>query len=441
MDKILPHNLDSERIVIGSIIYDLNAFNEVSPILTPEMFYSKENQDIYRYIVDFARKNGKAPDVVLLMGYFRGSEKITNAIIDFSFELEYYDHARNIQEKYIRRLLWRIGSQLAAETTNNDKETDELLYNLNKDLLEINQDVSKSEIHTLSDAYKGVYRQIESNLKGESLSGADTGFSQLNKASGGLQKSDLIIIAGETSQGKTSLALSIANAAARAGNGVAIYSLEMKKEQLAARLLSMNTGLSSSDILFSKLDKERLLILDKGVGRTSDLPIYFDDNSTATIDRIISSIRTLKAKYGISGVVVDYLQILNVNQRSMNKEAAMADVARRLKNLAKELDIWVIALSQLNRDINNPAPNLNRLRDSGQIAEAADNVIFVYRPEVYGKQYSKPFETYSPKGTALIHVAKGRNIGLIKFVCGFDSSTTKFYELNKIEINEDENPF
>ena len=152
----------------------------------------------------------------------------------------------------------------------------------------------------------------------------------------------------------------------------------------------------------------------------------------------------MKLKYGISGVVIDYLQILNVNMKGSTKEQQMADVARRLKNLAKELDVWIIALSQLNRDSQNPQPSLNRLRDSGQIAEAADVVILIYRPEVYGKQYPQPFRNAVTGGTAMLDVAKGRNIGLLKLICGFDMFTTHFYEFDKVPMQregEEEEPF
>ena len=141
------------------------------------------------------------------------------------------------------------------------------------------------------------------------------------------------------------------------------------------------------------------------------------------------SIRTLKAKYDIDGVVVDYLQILNVNTKNSNKEQAMADAARRLKNIAKDLNIWVVALSQLNRDSNKPQPNLNRLRDSGQIAESADIVMFVYRPEYYGKSFPEPFESESTKGKAMIDVAKGRNIGTMRFLARFNAPLTLFEDI------------
>ena len=442
MDKILPHNIDSEKIVIASIISDVNAYSEVSQILSSEMFYDQFHGILYKEI-EKQSKQGRVPDIIFLSEKFRNDAGSISRIVDISdhYSIDYYDHALNIQEKFVRRKLWAIGAQLSSDVFLGTKETQELLVSLQKDLSLINQDVSASEITTLKDAIDGVYRQIENNLNGEQLTGTDTGFIDLNKASGGLQGSDLIIIAGETSSGKTSMALALVDAAAKQGEGVAVYSMEMKKEQCAARLLSMNSGVPSSQILFTRLDENYIEIIDQGVNKIYNLPVYFDDNSTSNIDNIIASIRAMKSKHNISGAVVDYLQILNVNQKSMNKEQAMGDVARRLKNLAKELDIWIIALSQLNRDAQNPVPNLNRLRDSGQIAEAADIVMFIYRPELYGKFYQEPFSNHNTKGTALIDIAKGRNIGLLKFICTFDPSTTHFRELSNISLCTEITPF
>jgi replicative DNA helicase len=195
----------------------------------------------------------------------------------------------------------------------------------------------------------------------------------------------------------------------------------------------------SNEILYSKLASGQIQMVDKGVARVIDMPVYFDDRSTSNIETILSSIRMMKIKYNIKGVIVDYLQILNVNMKGSNKEQQMGDVARRLKNIAKDLDIWVIALSQLSRDRQNPAPSLSRLRDSGQIAEAADMVILIYRPEIYGEKYPEEFENKSTRGTAMIDVAKGRNIGLLKFLVGFDAKTTNFYELEDIPITQVKN--
>ena len=443
MDKQLPHNIDSEKIVIGSILSDVNAFTEISQIIKTEMFYDEFHKNIYQTTLDLA-KNNKAPDIVLVSEKYKGNKENFMRIVDISdhFSIDYYDHAQNVQEKYIRRQIWKIGTQLVSDVFSLTKETDTILVDLQRELSNVFQSVSQSDISTFKESVKSVYKQIENNLKGDQLSGTDTGFQQINKVTGGLQKSDLIIIAGETSQGKTSLALSIISKAAQNHEPVAIYSMEMKKEQLTSRILSMKTNIPSNQILYSQLDIEYLRILDKGVNLLGDLPIYYDDNSTSNIDKIIASIRTMKIKYGISGAAIDYLQILNINTKSMNREEALADVTRRLKNLAKELDIWIIALSQLSRDNSNPVPNLNRLRGSGQIGEAADIIMFVYRPEVYGKSYPDPFSKVSTKGTAMISFGKGRNIGLLKFICAFDAQTTHFKDLgNELPEVQRETPF
>lgn len=444
MDKLLPHNLDSEKIVLGSIMTDINAYSEVSVIMNSDMFYDAFHKEIYEEAKKLVDK-GKAPDIVLLSQVFKGDHERLMKLVDISscYSIDYYDHALNIQEKYVRRRLWIIGQQMTSDIFST-KETTDILYSVQNELTEITGDVTSNEVDTLKDAIKSVYKQIENNLKGERLTGTDTGFRAINKASGGLQKSDLIIIAGETSNGKSSLALSMVDTATKSGDAVAFYSMEMKKEQLTARLMSMNSGISSSDILYTKLDDYQLEILEGGVGRISHLPIYFDDNSTSNVDKIIASIRSMKTKFDISGAVVDYLQILNVNMRQSNKEQAMGDVARRLKNLAKELDIWIIAISQLNRDSNGGAPNLNRLRDSGQIAEAADMVMLVYRPEINNRYYPEPYINTPTQGTAMIDVAKGRNVGIFKFICKFEAKTTHFKEISESElysIEVDEQPF
>ena len=210
----------------------------------------------------------------------------------------------------------------------------------------------------------------------------------------------------------------------------------------------MESGVPANQIMYSRLTDSQIQAIDVGVGKMSGKGIYFDDRSTSNIDTIISSIRYMKLKFGIDGAIIDYLQILNVNMKGANKEQQMGDVARRLKNLAKELDIWIIALSQLNRDTMNPVPTLGRLRDSGQIAEAADVVILIYRPEVNNKSYPNDFSNVDTKGTAMIDIAKGRNIGLLRFICGFNAATTCFYNLDYVPLlggkqsgAEDDNPF
>ncbi|MFR3216190.1 MAG: replicative DNA helicase [Dysgonomonas mossii] len=299
-------------------------------------------------------------------------------VCDYSSMTNLYSHTCRLNDLSTRRKFIDLGIYLQSK---GQSERDDILdiSSYAGQFLENIYSFSENNISSIKDAVKSVYKIVEDNKSSKTvLTGSPTGFQKIDKKTGGLQKSDLIIIAAETSQGKTSLALSILNNTVKHGTKVSVYSLEMKKEQLAARLMSMESGISSSQILYSPLDDWQFERLDKSINGLYNSSILFDDRSTSNIDTIINSIRAMVSKYQIDGVVIDYLQILSVNMKGSNKEQQMADVARRLKNLAKELDIWIIALSQLNRDSQNPAPSLNRLRDSGQIAEAADVVIFVY---------------------------------------------------------------
>lgn len=257
--------------------------------------------------------------------------------------------------------------------------------------------------------------------------------------------SELYITDGFIVTHNTSLAIAFTLSAAKYGHGVAFYSMEMKKEQIAARMISIESGIPANEIMYSKLSGEQFERIDMGIGKIYDKPVYFDDRSTSNIDTILASIRTMKLKYGISGAVVDYLQILSVNMKGSNTEQQMGEAARRLKNLAKELDIWIVALSQLNRDSINPVPSLARLRASGQIAEAADVVMLIYRPELYGKYYPEPFQNADTRGTAMIDIAKGRNIGLAKFLVRFEAANTRFSDLDdgflNTSIGQDDTPF
>ena len=250
--------------------------------------------------------------------------------------------------------------------------------------------------------------------KAAETAGTPTGFREIDRR-GGLVPTDLIVIAGGTSQGKTSLATSIAVNAMRAGRKVAFYSMEMDRRQICARILAEKTGASSRAILSGNLSDGQY------------------------VDSILASMRVMKARHGIAGAVVDYLQILNVNtkSRSDSAEQILADAARRLKNIAKDLGIWVIALSQLNRNgAESQPPALSRLRSSGQIAEAADVVMLLWRPEAYGGsvRFPEPFDQCGTRGMAMVDVAKGRSMGTFRFLCGFDGETTRFYDVDRSDI-------
>lgn len=429
---VMPHSEKAEELVLGTLLTDGNRLNDVRELLVPDAFYIDKNKEVYKAILSLADK-GEHIDVITVMaecqkmGYKDAPSRIASLAMNYS-PGSIDEHVAIIGDKHKRRKFYEIGALLQANARSEVNDINDVLTDVRERL----DDVFTSgddNVFTLREAIEGVNQIISRNMSGASrLTGDPTGFRELDERSGGLQTSDLIIIAAESSQGKTSLAIKMAM---NCGCPVAIYSMEMKKEQIAARILSIASGIPSSEILYGKMGEARIVQIDNGVGKVLDKPIYFDDRSTSNIETIIASIRRMKVKYGIRGAVVDYLQILNVNMKGSSKEQQMGDVARRLKNLAKDLDIWIIALSQLNRNADNFKPTIARLRDSGQIAEAADVVMLICRPEAYGDDKRYPYDGFQgvdTKGTAIIDVAKGRNIGLMRFLVGFHAKTTNFYE-------------
>lgn len=440
---------DTEKLVLGTIITERDALEDVRELLSEDAFYNAFHQEIYKAILQISNK-GERADMITVKNRLDANgvkyDLVAYMRLAASCTFDLYQYAARLHDLAIRRRFFRIGQYLVSNSYSEAEDILDVTTSVTDELASLFKSSSTS-IATLNDGLVSIHETINRNLSGNRpLTGTATGFERIDRKSGGLQKSDLIIIAGETSQGKTSFAVSIMRNAACMGARIAMYSMEMKKEQIAARILAMESGVSASQILYSRLTESQLQAVDNGIGRVTGLDIYFDDRSTSNIDTILSSIRYMKIKYDIDGAVVDYLQILNVNMKGANKEQQMGDVARRLKNLAKELDIWIIALSQLNRDNMNPVPTLARLRDSGQIAEAADVVMLIYRPEVNGKRYPDEFSNVSTRGTAMIDVAKGRNIGLLRFICGFDAATTCFYNMDSVPLNanavsEEDNPF
>jgi replicative DNA helicase len=432
----MPHSVEVEEAVLGTLLADANVLNDVRDMIVPDAFYITKNKEIYECILAVADKG----DHVDIITVFEESQKRKMDITAFDvaqltqkYNPFYNERVAILMEKFRWRKMFEIGSLLTSNALSGVNDINDVLTEA-KERMDGVFSGNHESVFTMRDAVQGVYDNISKNFKGTgALTGDPTGFRPLDKRSGGLQTSDLIIVAAETSQGKTSFAIKLAM---NCGCPIAFYSMEMKKEQIAARMISISSGVPANEILYSKLDGGQIQQIDRGVAKVENLPVYFDDRSTSNIETILSSIRMMKIKYGIKGVVVDYLQILNVNMKGSNKEQQMGDVARRLKNIAKELDIWVIALSQLNRDAQNPVPSLARLRDSGQIAEAADMVILIYRPEVYGKRYPEEFSDKATIGTAMIDVAKGRNVGLMKFIVGFRKENTNFYDLEDVPTYE-----
>lgn len=444
--NVLVNDYKEERYVIGCLLSFSNAYTIVFPYLDEDCFYDKKCQEVWKMIDSMSKKCIPVDLISVSAELLKRNSTISQIdLIEYSdsatttVNLEY--HAKRLKELSTRRKFWIIGQNLIKAGISEGVEISEIQQKTMDNFCHV---LDKTDgFSTLTDALQSLNDIILRNASSDSIiTGTKTGMTKFDEK-GGLQKSDLIIVAGETSMGKTSLALSMTRNAIENNAKVAFYSMEMTKEQLSARLLSAKTNIPANNILYSgSLAPSEMRMIDDARGKLPGENLYFDDKSTSNIDSILLSIRMLKMQKNIDGAVIDYLQILNVNSRNGNisREQAMGDASRRLKNLAKELNIWIIALSQLSRDSTNPEPNLNRLRDSGQIGEAADVVILVYRPEYYNRSYPSPYdnkEDYPTEGTAMIDVAKGRNIGTFKFFLGFDKKTTNFYNSNL--INDESN--
>ena len=442
---MLLHDEKCEQQVIGVMLQYHDAFQESVDFIKEQSFYSEINRYIYFCIREIINE-GNIPDIVSVMGYINKHPRkdvdinpcyLAECLSSVASSVTFLQNCNRLADLYKRRQLYMIGSQLVAAGTNEINVTEEIQSKALSDLQSLD-DSPQASIKSAGEAIRELDVIVMSNINGDVALGIPTGFQYLD-IKGGMQKTDLWVIAAEFSQGKTSLALDFCINAARNGNPCAFYSTEMMSTQLAARMLAGQSGLSSRTILQSPLNKEELSKYDKAIGEVEKLPIYFDDTSTLSVERIVSSIRTLSRKKGVVVAFIDYLQVLQTNEKNMNRteEQFFGLAARKFKNLAKELQICIVLISQIARSRDTTEPTLSRIRGSGQITEAADVVLLIYRPEFYEKRYSGNYVNVSTKGTAQIKLAKGRNIGTGDFICGYDAPTTHFYELTTVPRYEE----
>lgn len=443
MDKQLLSDIECEKQVIGALM-TVDKYRECAEYLTPECFTLQTFREIYKAIGTIT-DNGSRADPISVFAYFQQSTKVKIGIeITDLLEIQMAvastvtldQNCRRLADLLQRRKMYVIGCRLEQAGTCEVGETDTIREECVKDLQALDE-TPQTTIKPISAAIRDLDLIVQGNLTGDHPRGIPTGFQFLDEK-GGLQPTDLWIIAAEFSQGKTSLALDLCFNAASYGYPCAFYSTEMMSTQLTARLLSAKTGISSRIMLQSPLNAEFMKKYDEAIREVENLPIYFDDTSTLSVEKISSSIRSLVRKQGVKVAFIDYLQVLQTNEKTLNRteEQFFGVVARKFKNLAKELRITIVLLSQIARSKDTTEPTLSRIRGSGQITEAADVVLLIYRPEAYGKHYTDHRVNVSPEGTAQIKLAKGRNIGTGEFICAFDAATTHFYELDTIPTIE-----
>lgn len=442
--KLPPQAIELEEAVLGAMLIDKKGVDEVIDLLTPEAFYKAAHQHIFESIFNLFQSS-QPIDLLTVSAELRKNGKLDSIGGDFylvqltqkvasSAHIEF--HARIILQKFIQRSLIRISNEIIESSYKESIDVFDLLDEAESKLYDVAQGNIKKSSDTAQNLVLLAKKKIEEIANKDGLSGVASGFEKLDDLTSGWQPSDLIIIAARPGMGKTALTLSMArNIAVIQNTPVAFFSLEMSSVQLITRLISAETGLSSEKLRTGKLASHEWKQLNVKVADLEKAPLYIDDTPALSIFDLRAKARRLASQYQIKLIVVDYLQLMTAGSSSKagNREQEISTISRNLKSLAKELDIPVIALSQLSRAVETRGgtkrPQLSDLRESGAIEQDADIVSFIYRPEYYGIEEWDDEEHTSSVGQAEFIVAKHRNGGLDNIRMKFIGQLGKFEDL------------
>lgn len=442
--KIPPQALDLEEAVLGALMLDQQALNTVIDILKPEMFYRESHSRIFSAVRALFSKT-EPVDLLTVTSYLKNSGELElsggpfyltqlTARIGSAANIEFY--ARIIAQKFIQRELIRISHDVIQEAFEDSTDVFDLLDRAESNLFNVSQSNFRRGYEDMAGLIKEAVGQIEEARKQDGhISGVPTGFTELDNITAGWQKSDLIIIAARPGMGKTAFVLSLArNTSVDYKKPVAVFSLEMSAVQLITRLIASEAEIESDKLRKGKLEEHEWAQLNAKVTPLIDAKLFIDDTPALSIFELRTKARRLKAQHDIQMIVVDYLQLMTLSSerdknggasfKSINREQEISTISRSLKALAKELNIPIICLSQLNRSVEtrggNKRPQLSDLRESGAIEQDADMVLFIYRPEYYKID---DIDGMSSKGLAELIIAKHRNGRLedvkLKFVSNF----------------------
>lgn len=446
--KIPPQAIDLEEAVLGAMLIDKKGVDEVIDILQPEAFYKNAHQHIFESIYQLF-ESSEPIDLLTVSAELRKVGKLESIGGDYylvqltqkvasSAHIEF--HARIILQKFIQRSLIKISSEIIDSAYKEATDVFDLLDEAESKLYDVTQGNIKKSSESAQNLVIQAKKKIEEISKRDGLSGVSTGFEKLDKLTSGWQPSDLIIIAARPGMGKTALTLSMArNIAVTKQFPVAFFSLEMSSVQLITRLISAETGLSSEKLRTGKLADHEWQQLNVKVSDLEKAPLFIDDTPSLSIFDLRAKARRLSSQHGIKLIVIDYLQLMTAgnNNKTGNREQEISTISRNLKALAKELDVPVIALSQLSRAVETRGgtkrPMLSDLRESGAIEQDADIVSFIYRPEYYGIDEWDDEERTPSQGQAEFIVAKHRNGGLDNIRLKFVGHLGKFEDLDTFD--------
>lgn len=423
--KTPPHSPEAELSVLGGLMLDNEAWTEVSERLTADDFYRRDHRTIFSAIEALA-SNNQPFDVVTVaerlefqgdLSDVGGLSMLAQIVEDTPSAANIVAYADIVRERAVVRALIRVGSGIAERGYQPEGATpDELLDRAERDVFEISdrQSRGRSSVRGIKDLLAGAVERIDLLFKSDSaITGVSTGFADFDEMTSGLQRSDLVIVAGRPSMGKTAFAVNIAeHAAIRDQLPVVIFSMEMPGEQLAMRMMSSLGRIDQHRVRTGRLQDDDWPRLTSAVGMLSEVKLFIDDAPGLSPSELRARCRRIKREHGLGLVVVDYLQLMRLPGNSENRATEISEISRSLKTLAKELDVPVLALSQLNRSLEqrpNKRPVMSDLRESGAIEQDADLIVFIYRDEVYNDD--------SPdKGVAEIIIGKQRNgpIGTVR---------------------------
>src|SRR5246127_3766081 len=435
LEKPLPNNLEAERSVLGAILLDNHALNAAIETLRPEDFFLDQHRRVFTHMIALGESQ-QAIDLVTLTDELHSKGELESSggapylasLADGMPRVSNVEHyARIVREKALLRNLIHATHNIQQRALEGEEGADTILDNAESSIFALAEDRVKAGLIPIKDIVRDNFERLEKIFReGKSITGVSTGYAELDKLLSGLQNSELLILAARPSQGKTALALNLAeNIAIRAGRPVAVFSLEMSKESLLQRLVASVAQVDAHKFRTGHLNREDWRRMTEALGQISSVPLWIDDAGSTSVLEIGAKARRLKRDKGLSLVVVDYLQLITGRGRFNNRQEEVSSISRGLKGLAKELQIPVLVLSQLTRapEREERGPQLSDLRESGAIEQDADVVMFIYRPH-WSKFDASPEE----RDQAEIQVAKQRNGPTDKVRFVFRSRLTRFEE-------------
>jgi replicative DNA helicase len=439
--KLPPQNLEAEQSVLGGVLIENEAVNKVMEILDGDDFYRDAHRKIFNALITLSERDEPA-DLITLTNELRKTNQLDSvggasyvvSLIDSvptAANIEYY--AKIVKEKAILRKLIETSTNIITQSYEDRGDVESFLDEAERAIFEISERRVKPSFYSIRDIVKESFKTIERLFeKKEFVTGVPSGFKELDRLTAGFHASDLIIVAGRPSMGKTALCLNLAQfAAIEKRIPVAIFSLEMSKEQLVIRVLCSEAQVEGTRLRTGFLTESDWPKLTLAAGNVSDAPIFIDDTAAISVLELRAKARRLKGEHGLGMLIIDYLQLMKGRTRVESRQQEISEISRSLKALAKELTIPVIAVSQLSRKTEERTgnrPQLSDLRESGAIEQDADLILFLYRDEVYNRSEDNP-----NKGKAELIIGKQRNGPIGKIELAFFDKFTTFRELYKGE--------